>query len=157
MERRSVLPILGLWSLLVLSLCGCGGGHSTAGGGGGTGITGTTMTEQTRTAALAAIAAKYDSLPQTSATDDAASLLAFIKTRGEFTVRGSADILSGRASPTDGPRHHPERFPGHTGQAGDQIGFRCSAVALDRRGVGDTRQQQGFPGEHARDGRPGGH
>ena len=100
MVRRPPIFALALSLLLATGLQGCGGGHGTAGGSGWTGGTAAT-TEQTRTAVLDAIAAQYDSLPQTSAKTDAASLLTFIKTRKEFNASGSPRTTrSGRGSRT---------------------------------------------------------
>jgi len=82
----------------MLLLVGCGGGHSSSGGTNGGG----TLTEQTRTAALDAIAAKYDTLPQTSIVDDANALLAFLRTRNEFSKSGIARDNSVWARFTDG-------------------------------------------------------
>jgi hypothetical protein len=86
--------------VLAVLLCGCGGGSNPMGGNGfgGSGA----FAEQARTAALDAIAAQYDALPQTSATEDANALLAFIRTRSEFSVSGIARDNSVWARFTDG-------------------------------------------------------
>ncbi|MCW3053529.1 MAG: hypothetical protein JWN14_2699 [Chthonomonadales bacterium] len=96
-QCSSICKVILLFGAMLL-LVGCGGGHS--GSGGPTG--GSTLTEQTRTAVLAAIAVKYDTLPQANIVDDANTLLAFLRTRSEFSKSGIARDNSVWARFTDG-------------------------------------------------------